>query len=47
MTKKPLSESLIGFVFKGIKVITIFYKNKNAKIPLSIVGIKLLYSRAK
>ena len=34
MIKNP--ESLSGFVFKGIKVIILFYKkNKNTKMPLS------------
>jgi len=32
--KKLLDESLIGFAFKDIKVITLFYKNKNTKIFL-------------
>jgi hypothetical protein len=34
MIKNP--ESLSGFVFKGIKVIILFYKkNKNIKMPLN------------
>jgi hypothetical protein len=32
--KKLLDESLIDFVFKDIKVIILFYKNKNTKIFL-------------
>jgi len=32
--KKLLEESLIGFVFKSIKIIILFYKNKNTKIFL-------------
>ena len=34
--KKKNPESLSGFVFKGIKVIILFYKkNKNIKMPLN------------
>jgi len=45
--KNPLSESLISFIFKGIKLITLLYeKVKIQKYPW-IIDIELFYSRVK